>query len=343
MKKLSALIICFLIIFLSSCSVDITEYEDEAYKEVTGEIEVHYIDVGQADSSLIICGKEAMLIDGGNVDDSRLLVSYLENLGIDKLDYVVGTHAHEDHIGGLSGPLNVFAIGEVYAPKTEGDIRAYENFKKSALKKVDEIKTPDVGETLTLGESEVTFLAPVTENYEDINDTSIALRIEFGEISFLFTGDATYNAEYDILDTGLKLDADVYKVGHHGSSSSNSYRFLREVMPKYAVISCGKDNSYGHPHDETLSRLNNLDAKIYRTDLQGTVIVKSDGKNVEFKTQKNEEEAKTIANGYIGNKNSMKFHLPSCNALPTEKNRIYFESRKEAVSMGYDACGGCRP
>ena len=135
MKKLLSLMLVFLIILLPSCSY----YEEEVYKDVTGEIEVHYIDVGQADSSLIICGDETMLIDGGNVSDSRLLVSYIKNLGIKKLDYVVCTHAHEDHVGGLSGPLNVFEIGAVYGPKTESDIKAYENFKKASLKKVDEI------------------------------------------------------------------------------------------------------------------------------------------------------------------------------------------------------------
>lgn len=338
MKKLVALVLAFLAIFLCSC----TAREEEVYKEVTGEIEIHYIDVGQADSSLIICNGETMLIDGGNVSDSRLLVSYIKNLGINHLDYVVCTHAHEDHVGGLSGPLNVFSVGEVYGPRQKNDIKAYKDFEKAALKKVQEIKVPSVGETITLGESDITFLAPVTD-YEDLNDTSISLRILFGETSFLFTGDATYNAEYDILDTGLKLKSDVYKVGHHGSSSSNSYRFLREVMPSFAVISCEKNNSYGHPHDETLSRLKNLDAKVYRTDLLGTVIVKSDGKNIEFKTLKHEKETEESATGYIGNKNSMKFHLPSCDALPHENNRIYFESKSEAISMGYSSCGGCRP
>ena len=193
---------------------------------------------------------------------------------------------------------------------------------------------------ITLGESDITFLAPVAD-YEDLNDTSIALRVLFGETSFLFTGDATYNAEYDMIETGLILKSDVYKVGHHGSSSSNSYRFLREVMPKIAVISCEKDNMYGHPHDETLSRLKNLDAKVYRTDLQGTVIIKSDGKNITVENQKNiETEEKSE---YIGNKNSMKFNLPSCDALPIEKNRIYFESKIDAISMGYSSCGSCRP
>ena len=337
MKKFLALLFCSLLVFLSSCNI----YEEEIYKEVEGGLEIHYIDVGQADSSLIICNDETMLIDGGNVSDSRLLVSYIKNLGITKLDYVVCTHAHEDHVGGLSGPLNVFEIGTVYGPKVENDIKTYDDFKKSALKKVEEIKHPEVGEMITLGESEITFLAPVTD-YEDLNDTSIALRLLFGETSFLFTGDATYNAEYDIIDTELILKSDVYKVAHHGSSSSNSYRFLREVMPKYAIISCGEDNSYGHPHKETLSRLNDLESEVYRTDLSGNIVLKSDGKNITVETLKNAKIEDEI-DKYIGNKNSMKFHLQSCNALPIEKNRIYFESKSEAISMGYSSCGNCRP
>lgn len=351
-KKFLSVILAFLISFsIASCSVVLPEEPQmtESAEEVSGDFAVHYIDVGQADSSLIICGDATMLIDGGNAEDSSLVVTYLNKLGITHLDYMVCTHAHEDHVGGLSGPLNTVTVGTVYAPYTESDIKAYTSFKKAALKQVSEIKVPDVGETIELGESKIVFLGPVTENYEDLNDTSIVLKAKFGETAFLFTGDATREAEADIINSGADLSADVFKVGHHGSESSNSYAFLREIMPEYAVISVGAGNSYGHPHDEVLSRLEDADVTVYRTDLQGDIIATSDGKNITFKTVKHKNSVQqtvqtTVSeDGYIGNKNSKKFHLPVCNALPAEKNRVYFENREEAIQASYEPCGGCKP
>ena len=183
--------------------------------------------------------------------------------------------------------------------------------------------------------------------------TSIVLKVIYGETSFIFTGDAERTAESDILDAGYDLSATVLKVGHHGSDTSTSYPFLREVMPEYAVIQVGKDNSYGHPTEDTLSRLRDAEVKVYRNDLQGTIICTSDGKTVEFTTEKNEtvqtnptvtvtpEDDTGIE--YIGNKNSKKFHLPSCANLPAEKNRVFFETRKAAVDSGFSPCGNCKP
>ena len=287
---------------------------------------------------------EAMLIDGGNADDSRLLVSYLKKQGVNHLDYVICTHAHEDHVGGLSGPLSVFGVDEVYAPKTENDIKAYTNFKKTALKNVDEIKNPKIGEKIELGESVFTFLGPVSEDPDNLNNTSIIMRGVFGETSFLFTGDAERESELAVLDTGNVLQSTVLLAGHHGSSTSNSYVFLREVMPQFTVISVGKGNDYGHPHDEVLSRFKNLNAEIYRTDLQGTVIAHSDGKTVTFSTSKTEEEnLQNTESLYIGNKNSKKFHQSNCSSLPSEKNSVYFNTKEDAVKSGYSPCGGCKP
>jgi len=191
------------------------------------------------------------------------------------------------------------------------------------------------------------------QQYDDPNDTSIVLKVSYGDTSFLFTGDAERTAEADILDAGYDLSSTVLKVGHHGSDTSTSYPFLREIMPEYAVIQVGAGNSYGHPTEDTLSRLRDADVEVYRNDLQGTIICTSDGETVAFTTEKN-ATARTNptvvvtpelddVGEYIGNKNSKKFHLPSCKNLPAEKNRIYFESRQAAVEAGQSPCGNCKP
>lgn len=247
---------------------------------------VHYIDVGQADCALVLCDDNSMLIDGGNADDSRLVASYLKNMGIEELDYVVCTHAHEDHAGGLAGALSVADAKHVYAPKREANTKAYKNFKKKALEKAGKIEHPSVGETVYLGSGTVEFLGPVTEKNKDTNSTSIVLKITYGATSFLFTGDAERDEEEDILNNGANLKSTVLKVGHHGSSASTSYPFLRAVMPQYAVISCEKGNSYGHPHRETMSRLNDAEIEIYRTDEQGNIVMTSDGSNITVVTER---------------------------------------------------------
>ncbi len=310
-------------------------------------LEVHYIDVGQADSSLIVCDGYSMLIDGGNVADSSLIVAYLEKQNIDHIDYMVCTHAHEDHVGGLSAPLSIMPIGAIYAPSTELDSNAYQTFKQKAAAQNSEIMHPTNYERFPLGSATVEILA-APDNADNINNTSIILKITHGDNSFLFMGDAEREEEQSLLNKGL-LKSDVLKVGHHGSDTSTSYVFLREVMPEYAVISVGKDNSYGHPSETVLSRLRDADVTLYRTDLQGDIIFKSDGSNITVTTEKNEniqtnETAVEYAEGtYIGNKNSKKFHRPDCRALPSEKNRVEFSSREEAVGNGYSPCGICRP
>ena len=290
------------------------------------ELTVHFIDVGQADAAVLQCGDDTMMIDGGNVADSSLIVAYLKKLNIDNIDYMVCTHAHEDHVGGLSAPLSVMPVSAVYAPSAEADSKAYQNFKRKAADQNTEIMHPENYESFPFGSARVEILA-CPDNADNLNNTSIILKVTHKNKSFLFTGDAEREEEQTLLDRGL-LKSDVLKVGHHGSDTSTSYPFLREVMPEYAVISVGKDNLYGHPTEAVLIRLRDADVQVYRTDLQGDIIMISDGDNITVTTVKNEdiqtnETAVEYEEGnYIGNKNSKKFHRPDCHTLPAEKNRV---------------------
>lgn len=309
---------------------------------------VHFIDVGQADSALLLCGGESMLIDGGNVEDSSLVVSYLSGLGVEHLDYVVCTHAHEDHVGGLSGPLNTCTAGAVWSPVTTYSSKAFGNFVQSTQAQGLEPVCPPVDASYSLGDASVTVLGP-RKDYSDTNNTSLILRVDFGQTSFLFTGDMEQSAEADLIDAGCDLQATVLKVGHHGSDTSSSYRFLREVLPKYAVISVGTGNSYGHPSDDVLSRLFDEGAAVYRTDQLGSIVAVSDGVSVSFTTAtgggpeagRGQETSSGVH--YIGNRNSQVFHLETCSNLPSEQNRTEFDSRSDAVAQGYRPCGTCKP
>lgn len=316
------------------------------------DFEVHYIDVGQADAALVICDGNYMLIDGGNPEDSSLVYTYLKNQKVEKLNTIICSHAHEDHVGGLPAAVHNFEFENVYAPERENDIDAYNSFKNKVIEKGITIKNPKPGDSFEFGSSTVEFYGSVYDT-TDLNNTSIVLKITYGETSFMFTGDAEREEEQDILSQNFDLSATVLKVGHHGASTSTSYPFLREIMPKYAVISVGSKNSYGHPTEETLSRLRDADVLVYRTDLQGDIIAKSDGKNVAFTTQKNEQpimvapsennQDSNTKGSYIGNKKSKKFHYPTCHSLPAEHNQVILNSREEAISQGFSSCGNCRP
>ena len=228
--------------------------------------EVHFIDVGQGDCSLILCDGKAMLIDGGEASESSKVYAYLKKLGVNHLDYIVATHAHSDHIGGLSGALNYASVDTALCPVTSYDSKTFSSFTKYLGQQGASIAVPEPGDIFSLGSASVIILGP-QRSYEDTNDTSIVMKVVYGKTSFLFTGDAERTAEADILDAGYNLSATVLKVGHHGSDTSTSYPFLREIMPEYAVIQVGKGNSYGHPTEDTLSKLRDANAKVYRNDL----------------------------------------------------------------------------
>lgn len=259
-----------------------TEIKDQTKNSVVqGELKVHYIDVGQADSILIQQGNHSMLIDAGNNDDSTLVRDYIKKQGITTLDYVIGTHPHEDHIGGLDYVINAFNIGSIYMPKKTATTKTYKDVLNAVKAKGLGITEPKVGQTLQLGEAKLTIMGPFTI-YDDANNCSIVVKVEFGQNSFLFTGDAEGTAEMAMVNANLNLKSDVLKVGHHGSKTSTVAEFLNKVNPQYAVISVGKNNEYKHPTEGVMNRIKNKNIKVYRTDEQGTIIATSNGKDIKF-------------------------------------------------------------
>lgn len=304
---------------------------------------VHFIDVGQADCALLECDGKYVLIDGGNVEDSSLVVSYLQKQGVEELSAVICSHAHEDHVGGLPGVLAVYPTEAVYAPTRTYSSNCFDDFVYYTDQQGLSITIPEVGDTISFGGATAQILGPVKQ-YADTNNTSIVLKLTYGSTSFLFTGDMETSAETDLLDSGANVKADVLKVGHHGSDTSTGYRFLYEVSPTYAVISVGTGNSYGHPNEVTLSRLEDADCTAYRTDKLGHIIAQSDGTRITF-TWEDSSSAPDSGNKaettYIGNTKSKKLHIPGCASLPSEQNRTTFDSYEDAISDGYTPCSNC--
>jgi competence protein ComEC len=252
----------------------------------TVEFQVTVLDVGQADSTVIQSGNSLMLIDAGSNNSADNLVKTLKNLGVTKLDVVIGTHPHEDHIGGLDNVINQFDIGQVYLPDITSNTQTFEDVLEALENKKLNITDPIPGTAFNLGSATCTILAPNSLSYGEINDYSIVIRIKYGNISFLLAGDAATTSENEILAKSFTLKSDVLKVGHHGSSTSTSEKYLSSISPRYAVISVGQGNDYGHPHKETLDKLTTAGIKVYRTDLDGTVTFTSDGNNLAIKTGK---------------------------------------------------------
>ncbi|SHI24644.1 competence protein ComEC [Butyrivibrio fibrisolvens DSM 3071] len=243
---------------------------------------IHFLDVGEGDSTLVECGGHFMLIDGGNPSYSSFIYSYLEKREIKYIDYIVCTHAHEDHVGGLSGALNYASVGMAYAPVTESDTKAFNSFVKYLDVQGKTITVPKAGDTFGLGSATVQIVGPIDMSLaeDNVNNSSIVLRIKYGSTSFLITGDAEEAEELSIVKSRFNIKSDVMKIGHHGSNTSTSEEFIKAVDPDYCIISVVEDNAYGHPHDVVLDRIEEYGAQIYRTDLYGEITCISDGKEI---------------------------------------------------------------
>lgn len=251
------------------------------------QLHVYYLDVGQGDSIYIKTpAGDDILIDGGNNDQGQRLVQYLHNLHVDDIEVMIGTHPDADHVGGLDDVLKNFKVKNVYLPKVSHNTKTFEDLLRAIKKQGLSVKTAKAGVALPLQGADAKFVGPVKDNYKELNDYSAVVHLTYGKNAFLFTGDAEYPSEKDMIDDRQDLKSDVLKVGHHGSSSSTSVPFLRAVQPKYAVISVGKDNKYHHPTQKTLNKLNKDHIQIFRTDEQGTVEATSDGKQITFKTER---------------------------------------------------------
>lgn len=274
-------VIALVVTYLGSSPGDIKADE---YNQ-SFDLSVHYIDVGQADSCLIcLPNGEHMLIDAGNNSDGQKIVDYISALGVSEIDYLIGTHPHSDHIGGLDTVISEMKICKLYMPDVIHDTQTFEDVIDAASRKnIPTTKAKNGVRIYSDAETSVDIIAPVKAEYESLNNYSAVILVKYRDASFLFTGDAETESENEIT---AQIKADVLKVGHHGSSTSSGKKFLRRVSPSYAVISCGTGNDYGHPHKETLEKLDAIGAAVYRTDLNGTIICRTDGEKYYWECEK---------------------------------------------------------
>jgi len=310
---------------------------------------VHYIDVGQGDSILIQSPYgENILIDAGERNQASIVSQYLRNQGIEVLDYIIATHPHTDHIGGLIEVIQTFEVKNVYMPKVSHTTATFRDLLLAIQAKGLGVHSAKTGVVLPVKGVEAYFVSPSHDDYSGLNNYSAVLCLEYDNITLLFMGDAEEEVEHEILSNYPALSVDILKAGHHGSRSSSSESFISSISPEVAIIMCGQGNRYGHPHQSTLEMFARNDVQILRTDLNGTIVVQTNGETFTVSTEKGEKgtiksTSEPEAMQYIGNINSKVFHLPTCSSLPAERNQIIFSSREEAIEAGYRPCGRCKP
>ena len=316
MKKIRIVLLICLCLLVVGCANPFVESDDKtSVSTFNGDtLRVNYIDVGQGDSIFIqLPNKETMLIDAGEAYEADNVINYLNNLGIKKIDYVVGTHPHTDHIGGLEEFINTFDVGSIYMPKVSSNSKTFEDLLTTISNKGLKVKTAKSG-VVVLSEDnlKLEFIAPNSDNYSNLNNYSAVLKLTYLDNTFLFMGDAETLSEDEITSD---VDADVIKVGHHGSDSSSSVEFVKKVSPEYAIIMVGEDNSYNHPYQSIIDRYESVGAKVLRTDLDGNIVCDSDGVDVTCK----------------GDKES------SSDSSPSTTNNISLVSLDSPVSKGSNA------
>ena len=329
-----------------------------------GGLEVHFIDVGQGDSILIRAVEEdiAILVDAGDAAAGQTVISYLKRAGVTRITHLVATHPHADHIGGMPAVIREFPIDRVFMPRATHTTRTYENLLLAIRAKGLRITEAKAGVTVVdMPGLNASFVGPVGSGYDELNNYSAVLMVRYRDTRFLFTGDAEAHSEGEMVRSGVSLQADVLKVGHHGSRTSTTAAFLDAVGPGIAVIPCGRGNSYGHPHAGTLARLERAGVQVFRTDLQGHIVITSDGERVAVTTARAAAppaagimpdasgEGGTAmpdaGQSYVGNRRSKVFHSPGCASVADMNagNAIKLNSRESAVAQGYRPCGRCRP
>ena len=252
-------------------------------KLINKDFSIHFIDIGEGDSMIISSNNEYILIDTGKYEYKDKLLKYINNLGIKEFKYVIGTHAHEDHIGTMPTIIRNYKVDRFLMPSCEVNNTSYTLTRKELDKRNISYEIPSINDEYTLNDTKLKVIS-ISDKCDELNDTSIVLKVTYKSNSFLLTGDATKNVELNILDKDIK--SDLLKVSHHGSNHSSSAQFLNKVKPVYAIISTGENNDYHHPHNITLQKLDKINTKVYRTDLNGNIIAYSDGNNIKIEKEK---------------------------------------------------------